>query len=122
MALEQSKLISSVSFCSVRAEIIMLAISTGTWWTVTGSNSGRNMWDMIVGINTRWVTRMSTQDQLITLVFSEVRQMTHHLSRPSVTISSILFIYCVTFGFVFIILEVATKSSEEKGTKINIVD
>lgn len=122
MALEQSKLISSVSFCFVRAEIIMLAISTGTWWTVTGSNSGRNMWDMIVGINTRWVTRMSTQDQLITLVFSEVRQMTHHLSRPSVTISSILCIYCVTFGFVFIVLEVATKSSEEKGTKINIVD
>lgn len=31
------------------------------------------MWALTAGTSTRWVTRMSTQDQLITLVFSEVR-------------------------------------------------
>lgn len=30
------------------------------------------MWDSTVGINTRWVIKMSTQDQLITPVYSEV--------------------------------------------------
>lgn len=59
--------------CSIGADILIaFALSVGTWWTVTGSNSGRNMWDLTVGTNTRWVTRMSTLDQLITLVFSEV--------------------------------------------------
>lgn len=37
------------------------------------------MWDSTVGINTRWVIKMSTQDQLITPAFSEVNMNTTHI-------------------------------------------
>lgn len=63
MALEQSEIATIGLSYFIITEIILLAISAGTWWTVTGSNSGKNMWDLIVGINIKWGTRMSTQDR-----------------------------------------------------------
>lgn len=60
----------------VGTDMAFLTLSAGISWTLTGSNSGRNMWDSTVGINTRWEIKMSTQDPLITLVSSEVNMNT----------------------------------------------
>lgn len=81
---------------------------------------------MTAGTSTRWGTRMSTLAQWITLVSSEVRLTMLHFSKslrhPKTVKLKSGFVTIQTFGQQsFTILEVRTKSSEERWTKNHIV-
>lgn len=73
-------------------ERALVFVCAGTWWIVTGSNSGRNMLGLIAGTSIRWGSRMSTLVPLITLDFSEVRERSGlwpssaHPTQPSIYI------------------------------------